>query len=142
AYICGEETALLESLEGKRGVIRSKPPLPAISGLFGKPTLVHNVITLCSVPWIIRNGGLAYADYGTNESTGTMPFQLSGNVQHGGLIELPFGVTISDLITKFAGGTRTGRPIKAIQVGGPLGAYLPPRLFDTPLTYENMANVG
>ena len=142
AYICGEETALLESLEGKRGVIRSKPPLPAISGLFGQPTLVHNVITLCSVPWIIRNGGLAYADYGTNESTGTMPFQLSGNVQHGGLIELPFGVTISDLITKFAGGTRTGRPIKAIQVGGPLGAYLPPRLFDTPLTYENMANVG
>lgn len=142
AYICGEETSLLESLEGKRGIVRAKPPLPAIAGLFGKPTLVHNVITLCSIPWITTNGGAAYAQYGVGTSTGTMPFQLSGNVKLGGLIELPFGLSIGELIETFSGGTRSGRPIKAVQVGGPLGAYLPPSLFDTPLTYEAMAAIG
>lgn len=142
AYICGEETALLESLEGKRGIIRTKPPLPAIAGLFGKPTLVHNVITLCSVPWIMRNSGEAYAAYGVGDSTGTMPFQLAGNVKHGGLVELPFGMPIGEVVERFGGGTRSGRPIKALQVGGPLGAYLPASLFDTPLTYEDMAAVG
>jgi len=142
SYICGEETALLESLEGKRGIIRSKPPLPAVAGLFGQPTLVHNVITLCSVPWIIRNGGSAYSEIGVGASTGTMPFQLSGNIRQGGLIEIPFGMPLGDLIDKYAGGTQSGRPIKAIQIGGPLGAYLPTSLFDTPLTYEAMAEIG
>ena len=142
AYICGEETSLLESLEGKRGIIRAKPPLPAVAGLFGQPTLVHNVITLCSVPWIVRNGGKAYSDYGVGRSTGTMPFQLSGNVKEGGLIEIPFGMPLGELIETFSGGTRSGRPIKAVQIGGPLGAYLPPDRFDTPLTYEAMADIG
>jgi len=142
AYICGEETSLLESLEGKRGIIRAKPPLPALEGLFGKPTLVHNVITICSVPWIIRNGGNAYAEYGVGASTGTMPFQLSGNVKQGGLVELPFGMPVGEMVEKFSGGTRSGRPIKALQIGGPLGAYLPSRLFNTPLTYEAMAAIG
>ena len=142
AYICGEETSLLESLEGKRGIIRAKPPLPAIEGLFGKPTLVHNVITLCSVPWIIKNGGNAYAKYGVGASTGTMPFQLSGNVKQGGLVELPFGMPVGELVERFSGGTRSGRPIKALQIGGPLGSYLPTSLFETPLTYEAMAAVG
>lgn len=142
AYICGEETSLLESLEGKRGVVRSKPPLPAIEGLFGRPTLVHNVITLCTVPWIVANGGAAYAQYGVGASTGTMPFQLSGNVKQGGLVELPFGMPVGELVEKFSGGTRSGRPIKALQIGGPLGAYLPPSLFHTPLTYEAMAAIG
>ena len=142
AYICGEETSLLESLEGKRGEIRAKPPLPAISGLFGKPTLVHNVITLASVPFIFREGGDAYSSFGDGNSTGTMPFQLAGNVSKGGLIEIPFGMKLGDFIDEFGGGTRSGRPIKAVQVGGPLGAYLPPRLFNTPMTYEAMAAIG
>ena len=142
SYICGEETALLESLEGKRGIVRAKPPLPAIAGLHGKPTLVHNVITLCTVPFIIRNGGEAYSRIGVGASTGTMPFQLSGNVRHGGLIEVPFGMTIRQLLEDFGGGTASGRPVKAAQIGGPLGAYLPPALFDTPLTYEALADIG
>ncbi|MBT7370378.1 MAG: formate dehydrogenase [Gammaproteobacteria bacterium] len=142
AYICGEETSLLESLEGKRGLIRAKPPLPAVEGLFGKPTLVHNVITFCSVPWIVRHGGAAYREYGVGDSSGTMPFQLSGNVKQGGLIEIPFGMPLGEFIDAFSGGTRSGRPIKAVQIGGPLGAYLSPAQFDTPLTYEAMAEIG
>ncbi len=142
AYICGEETSLLESLEGKRGQIRAKPPLPASAGLFQKPTLVHNVITLCAVPWIVREGGDAYSDLGVGPSTGTMPFQLAGNVKQGGLIEIPFGMKLGDFLDAYSGGTRTGRPIKTVQIGGPLGAYLPPRLFDTPLTYEAMQEIG
>ena len=142
AYICGEETALIESLEGKRGIVRAKPPLPAVAGLHGRPTLVHNVITLCAVPWIVANGGEAYSRIGIGASTGTMPFQLSGNVKYGGLVEVPFGMTISQLLETFSGGTASGRPIKAVQIGGPLGAYLPPQLFDTPLTYEALAGVG
>jgi formate dehydrogenase iron-sulfur subunit len=142
AYICGEETSLLESLEGKRGIIRAKPPLPAIEGLFGKPTLVHNVITLCSVPWIIKNGGEAYRRFGVGNSTGTMPFQLSGNVKRGGLVELPFGMPLGEFIDAYGGGTRSGRPLKAVQVGGPLGAYLSREQLGTPLTYEAMAAIG
>ncbi len=142
AYICGEETALLESLEGKRGVVRAKPPLPAVAGLLGQPTLVHNVITLCAVPWIVKHGGERYRQYGVGASTGTMPFQLSGNVKTGGIVEVPFGMTVRELVEKFGGGTLSGRPIKAIQVGGPLGAYLSAAQFDTPLTYEAMQAIG
>ena len=142
AYICGEETSLLESLEGKRGEIRVKPPLPAISGLNGQPTLVHNVITLASVPAIMANGGAWYASLGIGRSTGTMPFQLAGNIKRGGLVEAPFGLALGELIHGFGGGTRNGRPIRTVQIGGPLGAYLTPEEFDTPLTYEAMAELG
>ena len=142
AYICGEETSLLASLEGGRGEVRAKPPLPAVAGLFGRPTLVHNVITLCSVPWIVRNGGEAYAAMGVGASTGTMPFQLSGNVRHGGIVEVPFGVTLGALVEEWGRGTRSGRQVRAVQIGGPLGAYLAPKHFDTPLTYEAMAGIG
>ena len=136
AYICGEETSLLESLEGKRGQVRAKPPLPAISGLFGKPTVINNVLSFASAPWILEHGGKAYADYGIGRSLGSQPFQLAGNVRYGGLIELAFGATIRDLVEGFGGGTRSGRPIRAVQVGGPLGAYFPESLLDTPLDYE------
>ena len=142
AYICGEETSLLESLEGKRGEIRVKPPVPAIAGLFGRPTLVHNVITLCAVPAILEHGGAAYAELGVGRSTGTMTFQLAGNVERGGLIELPFGVSLRELIEDWGGGTRTGRAIGAVQVGGPLGAYLTGAQLDTPMTYEALAEIG
>ena len=139
AYICGEETSLLESLEGKRGQIRPKPPLPAIKGLFGKPTVINNVLSLACVPRIMARGGKAYAEYGMGRSRGTMPVQLAGNVKHGGLIELAFGVTLRELIFDFGGGTASGRPFRAVQVGGPLGAYFPESLLDTPLDYEAMA---
>ncbi|MBA6342209.1 formate dehydrogenase [Colwellia sp. MB02u-10] len=136
AYICGEETALLESLEGKRGMVRFKPPLPALEGLFGKPTIVNNVLSLAAIPFIMSEGSQAYQRYGTNRSRGTLPFQLAGNVKQGGLIELPFGSSLKDLIDNFSGGTASNRPIKAIQVGGPLGAYLPSHKLDIPLDYE------
>ena len=139
AYICGEETSLLESLEGKRGVVRAKPPLPALQGLFGKPTVVNNVISLCSVPWIMAHGAKAYADYGMGRSRGTLCVQLGGNVKFGGLIELAFGTTLGEVVDEFGGGTSSGRPIRAAMVGGPLGAYFPPALFDTPLDYEAFA---
>ena len=142
AYICGEETSLLESLEGKRGEIRVKPPVPAIAGLFGRPTLVHNVITLCAVPAILEDGGAAYAELGVGRSTGTMTFQLAGNVERGGLIELPFGLPLRELIEDWGGGTRTGRAVGAVQVGGPLGAYLAGAQLDTPMTYEALAGIG
>ncbi|MAW79879.1 MAG: formate dehydrogenase [Parvularcula sp.] len=142
AYICGEETSLLNSLEGKRGEVRSKPPLPALEGLFGKPTLVHNVISLCSVPAILDKGAAFYRDYGMGKSTGTMPFQIAGNVKQGGLYETAFGVTLRELVEKVGGGTFTGKPIRAVQIGGPLGAYLPPRLFDLEMDYEAMAANG
>jgi formate dehydrogenase iron-sulfur subunit len=138
AYICGEETSLLESLEGKRGQVRAKPPLPAISGLFGKPTVINNVLTFASTPWILAHGGKAYADYGMGRSRGTQAFQLAGNVKQGGLVELAFGVTIRRLVEIFGGGTATGRKLRAVQVGGPLGAYFPDSLLDTPLDYEAM----
>ncbi|MCJ1886479.1 NADH-quinone oxidoreductase subunit NuoF [Pseudomonas sp. LA21] len=139
AYICGEETALLDSLEGKRGVVRAKPPLPALQGLFGQPTLVHNVLTLASVPVILAKGAQFYRDFGMGRSLGTMPFQLAGNIRHGGLVERAFGLTLRELVEGYGGGTATGRPLKAAQVGGPLGAWVPPSQFDTPLDYEAFA---
>ncbi len=142
AYICGEETSLLESLEGKRGQVRFKPPLPAIKGLFGQPTVINNVITLASVPHILAHGAEAYRGHGTNRSRGTLPMQLTGNVRHGGLFEVAFGMSLRELLYDIGGGTRSGRPIRAVQVGGPLGAYLPESQFDTPLDYEAFAAVG
>ncbi|MCZ0732883.1 formate dehydrogenase beta subunit [Phreatobacter sp. AB_2022a] len=142
AYICGEETSLLESLEGKRAIVRAKPPLPALQGLFGKPTVVNNVLSLASVPWILVNGAKAYADCGMGRSRGTMPVQLGGNIRRGGLVELAFGISLRTLIEDFGGGTRSGRPLKAVQVGGPLGAYLPDGLLDTPMDYEALAAAG
>ena len=142
AYICGEETSMLESLEGKKGMVRAKPPLPALEGLFGKPTVVNNVITLASVPWILANGGKAYADFGMGRSRGTMTFQLAGNIRQGGLVEKAFGVTLRDLMEEFGGGTISGRPARAVQVGGPLGAYLPEHQFDLPMDYESFSAEG
>ena len=139
SYVCGEETALLESLEGKRGQVRAKPPLPAHHGLFGKPTVVNNVLTLATVPEILVRGAEGYAALGTGRSRGTLPFQLAGNIKHGGLFEAPFGLTLGDIIDDVGGGTATGRPVRAVQVGGPLGAYFPRELFDTPLDYEAFA---
>ena len=142
AYICGEETSLLESLEGKRGLVRAKPPLPALVGLFGKPTVVNNVLSLAAVPFILDKGARAYADCGMGRSRGTLPFQLAGNVKRGGLVELAFGPTLRELMFDFGGGTRNGRPLRAVQVGGPLGAYLPESQWDTPLDYESFAKIG
>ncbi|MBL1430191.1 MAG: formate dehydrogenase [Robiginitomaculum sp.] len=142
SYVCGEETALLESLEGKTGIVRSKPPLPAIAGLFGQPTVINNVITLCAVPDILAKGGDWHASLGIGRSTGTLPFQLAGNVAKGGLVELPFGASLQELVSDFAGGTKDGSKIRAVQVGGPLGAYLPPELFDTLTGYEEFASIG
>ena len=141
AYICGEETSLLESLEGKRGLVRFKPPLPAIEGLFGKPTVVNNVISFATVPIIMDKGAQFYADYGMGRSRGTLPIQLAGNIKYGGLVELAFGATLRELLYDFGGGSATGRPIRAVQVGGPLGAYLPESQFDTPLDYEEFAKI-
>jgi formate dehydrogenase iron-sulfur subunit len=142
AYICGEETAMLESLEGKKGIIRFKPPLPAHSGLFGKPTVVNNIVTLASVPDIIIQGGESYAEYGVGRSKGTLAFQLAGNVKRGGLVEKAFGVTLRELVEEWGGGTATGRPIKAVQVGGPLGAYLTNEQLDTQMDYEAFSAIG
>jgi formate dehydrogenase iron-sulfur subunit len=142
AYICGEETSLLESLEGKRGQIRFKPPLPAIEGLFGKPTVINNVITLASVPIILDCGAAYYKNYGVGRSRGTLPVQLTGNIKRGGLIEKAFGVTLRQLLYDYGGGSLSGRAIRAVQVGGPLGAYMPESQFDTPLDYEDFAKIG
>ena len=139
AYVCGEETSLLESLEGKRGIVRFKPPLPAIEGLFGKPTIINNVISLASVPIILDKGGAFYRDYGMGRSRGTLPIQLAGNLKQCGLVEKAFGVTLRELLYDYGGGSATGRPIRAVQVGGPLGAFLPESQFDTPLDYEAFA---
>lgn len=142
SYVCGEETSMLESLEGKAGLVRYKPPLPALEGLFGKPTVVNNVVTLGSVPEILVRGADAYASLGVNRSKGTLAFQLAGNVRQGGLVELPFGRTVRELIDDFGGGTATGRPVRAVQIGGPLGAYFPDSLLDTPLDYEAFVAAG
>jgi formate dehydrogenase iron-sulfur subunit len=142
AYVCGEETALLESLEGKRGIVRAKPPLPALEGLFGQPTVVNNVITLAAVPLILSRGAAHYRDYGVGRSRGTLPIQLAGNIRRGGLVEKAFGVTLRELLYDFGGGSASGRPIKAVQVGGPLGAYVPESQWDLPLDYEAYAAVG
>jgi formate dehydrogenase iron-sulfur subunit len=142
AYICGEETSLLESLEGRRGQVRFKPPLPAIAGLFGRPTVINNVITFASVPAVLARGADWYRDFGTGRSRGSLPIQLAGNIKRGGLVEKAFGVTLRELLHDFGGGTRSGRPIRAVQVGGPLGAYWPESRFDTPLDYEAFAQGG
>jgi formate dehydrogenase iron-sulfur subunit len=142
AYVCGEETALLESLEGKRGIVRTKPPLPALSGLYGKPTVINNVITLATVPIIFAKGSAFYKNFGVGRSHGTLPFQLAGNIARGGLVELAFGVTLRELMFDYGGGTASGRPARAVQVGGPLGTYLPESQWDIPLDYEAYAAVG
>ncbi len=136
AYVCGEETSLLNSLEGRRPVVRAKPPLPALQGLFGRPTVVNNVISLASVPVILAQGAARYRDFGLGRSRGTIPLQIAGNVRHGGLFEVAFGLTLGQIVDDIAGGTASGRPVRAVQVGGPLGAYFPPALFDTPFGYE------
>jgi formate dehydrogenase iron-sulfur subunit len=140
AYICGEETAMLDSLEGKRGMVRAKPPIPAIEGLFGKPTIINNVLSFAAVPYILAKGGKAYQDYGMGRSRGTLPFQLAGNVKQGGLVEKAFGVSLRILINDFGGGTASGRPVRAVQVGGPLGSYLPDAMLDLPMDYEAFAS--
>ncbi len=142
SYVCGEETAMLDSLEGKRGIVRAKPPLPAIEGLFGEPTVINNVISFASVPIILAKGAAFYRDYGMGRSKGTLPFQLAGNIKRSGLVELAFGVTLRTLIDEYGGGTLSGRPIKTVQVGGPLGAYVPEAHWDVPLDYEAYAAKG
>ncbi len=141
AYVCGEETSLLESLEGKRGLVRFKPPLPAIKGLFGQPTIINNVISLASVPIILDKGGDYYRDFGMGRSRGTLPIQLAGNLKHPGLVEKAFGLTLRELLYDYGGGSASGRPLRAVQVGGPLGAYLPESQFDTPIDYEAFAAI-
>jgi formate dehydrogenase iron-sulfur subunit len=142
AYICGEETSMLESLEGKRGEVRVRPPLPAIRGLFGQPTIVNNVVTLATVPWIMAHGAEGYANFGTGKSRGTLPIQLAGNIRRGGLVERAFGLSLRELLYDYGGGSASGRPIRAVQIGGPLGAYVPPSQFDTVVDYEALAAIG
>lgn len=142
AYVCGEETALLDSIEGKRGQVRAKPPLPALQGLFGKPTVINNVLSLAAVPFILAEGADAYAAVGFGRSRGTMPVQLAGNVKHGGLYEIGFGITLGALVNDIGGGAASGRPVRAVQVGGPLGAYFPPSMFHLPFDYEAFAQAG
>jgi formate dehydrogenase iron-sulfur subunit len=139
AYICGEETSMLDSLEGKRGMVRAKPPIPALEGLFGRPTIVNNVLTLGSVPAVLADGGATYASYGFDRSLGTQVFQLAGNIAHGGIVETDFGITLDELINGYGGGTRSGRPARAAQIGGPLGAYVPASQFDLRAGYESLA---
>ena len=141
AYICGEETSMLESIEGKRGIVRFKPPIPAIEGLFGKPTIINNVMSFAAVPIILDKGGEFYKNYGVGRSRGTLAFQLAGNIKQGGLVEKAFGVTTRQLIDDWGGGTATGKPVRAVQVGGPLGAYLPQSKLDVPMDYEEFAKV-
>ncbi|MEY8828212.1 NADH-ubiquinone oxidoreductase-F iron-sulfur binding region domain-containing protein [Sedimentitalea sp. XS_ASV28] len=142
AYVCGEETSLLNSLEGKRGVVRAKPPLPALEGFLGRPTVVNNVISLATVPVIFEKGAQYYADFGLGRSRGTVTLQIAGNVARGGMFETAFGITLGDVVNDLGGGTRSGRPVKAVQVGGPLGAYMPVTKFDTPLGYEEFDAAG
>lgn len=142
AYVCGEETSLLNSLEGKRGTVRAKPPLPAIQGLFGRPTVVNNVLSLATVPWIMAHGAQAYHDFGLGRSRGTIPVQIAGNVRRGGLFEAAFGMTLREIVHDIGGGTLSGRPVKAVQVGGPLGAYFPASKLDTPFGYEEFDGAG
>ncbi len=142
SYVCGEETAMLESIEGKRGVVRAKPPLPAVAGLFGEPTVVNNVVTLATVPYILAHGAAAYRNFGLGRSRGTIAVQLAGNIKRGGLIETAFGITLREVLFDYGGGTSSGRPIRAVQVGGPLGTYVPSSQWDVPLDYEAYAGIG
>jgi formate dehydrogenase iron-sulfur subunit len=139
SYICGEETAMLESLEGRRGMVRYKPPVPAVAGLFGKPTVINNVLTLATIPIILARGGGFYKNYGVGRSRGTQPIQLAGNVKRPGLFEKAFGITLREIVYEYGGGTASGRPVRAVQVGGPLGAYFPPNLLDVAFDYEELA---
>ena len=142
SYVCGEETAMLESIEGRRGMVRVKPPLPAIEGLFGTPTVINNVLTMASVPSILARGAAAYSALGTEKSQGTQVFQLAGNIARGGIVESAFGISARELVYDFGGGTRSGRPVRAVQIGGPLGAYLPTDRLDVPMGYETLAEAG
>jgi formate dehydrogenase iron-sulfur subunit len=142
SYVCGEETAMLDSLEGKRGLVRAKPPLPAVQGLFGKPSVINNVISLASVPLILARGAGYYRDFGMGRSRGTLPLQLTGNIRYGGLVEKAFGVSLRELIEDFGGGTESGRPVRAVQVGGPLGAYLTAEQLDVAVDYEALLEIG
>jgi formate dehydrogenase iron-sulfur subunit len=142
AYICGEETSMLESLEGRRGEVRVRPPLPAIKGLFGMPTIVNNVISLASVPIILDKGAKFYQDFGTGKSRGTLPIQLAGNLKHGGLVERAFGLSLRELLYDYGGGSASGRPLRTVQIGGPLGAYVPASQFDTAVDYESLSGIG
>jgi formate dehydrogenase iron-sulfur subunit len=142
SYVCGEETAMLESLEGRRGMVRAKPPLPAIKGLFGTPTVINNVLTIASVPSILARGAEAYAALGQNRSLGTQVFQLAGNIARGGIVETAFGISARELVEEFGGGTRSGRPLRAVQIGGPLGAYLSAEKLDVPMAYEALIEAG
>ena len=142
SYVCGEETAMLESLEGKRGIVRAKPPLPAISGLFGQPTVINNVLTIAAVPYILERGPQAYAAFGIGRSLGTSVYQLGGNIARGGIVERGFGISLAELVNGYGGGTRSGRPVRAVQVGGPLGAYLPAHALDVAMDYESLAAAG
>jgi len=142
AYICGEETAMLESLEGKRGMVRAKPPIPALQGLFGKPTVINNVLSFAAVPFILAKGAATYKNYGMGRSHGTLPFQLAGNIKRGGLVEKAFGVTLGELVNDFGGGTASGKKVRAMQIGGPLGAYVPAAQLGMPMDYETFAANG
>ncbi|HKS57551.1 MAG TPA: NADH-quinone oxidoreductase subunit NuoF [Steroidobacteraceae bacterium] len=142
AYICGEETSMLESLEGRRGEVRVRPPLPAVKGLFGRPTIVNNVISLASVPIVLRRGAAFYRDFGVGRSRGTLPIQLAGNIKRGGLVERAFGVSLRELLYDYGGGSASGRAIRAVQIGGPLGAYVPASQFDTAIDYEALSGIG
>ena len=142
SYVCGEETAMLESLEGKRGIVRAKPPLPAISGLFGQPTVINNVLTIAAVPYILEHGPQAYAAFGAGRSLGTSVYQLGGNIARGGIVERGFGISLAELVDGYGGGTRSGRPLRAVQVGGPLGAYLPAHALEVAMDYESLAAAG
>lgn len=142
SYVCGEETAMLESIEGKRGMIRPKPPIPALNGLYGKPTVINNVMTLSAIPMILADGAAAYQGLGVERSRGTQVFQLAGNIAKGGIVETAFGITLGELVDDFGGGTHSGRPIKTVQVGGPLGAYLDKSSWDVPMAYESLAAAG
>lgn len=142
SYVCGEETAMLESIEGRRGMVRVKPPLPAIEGLFGTPTVINNVMTMASVPSIMARGAQAYAALGTEKSQGTQVFQLAGNIARGGIVETAFGISARELVEEFGGGTLSGRPVRAVQIGGPLGAYLPADRLEVPMGYETLAEAG
>jgi formate dehydrogenase iron-sulfur subunit len=142
SYVCGEETALMESIEGRRGQVRAKPPIPALRGLFGQPTVINNTLSFAAIPFILDEGAAAYADIGMGRSRGTMPVQIAGNVKHGGLFETGFGITLGELVNEIGGGTASGRPVRAVQAGGPLGAYFPAALFDTPYDYEAFTAAG
>ncbi|MBF0400112.1 MAG: NADH-quinone oxidoreductase subunit NuoF [Magnetococcales bacterium] len=142
AFVCGEETALLASIEGQRGMPRIRPPFPAIKGVFGKPTVINNVETLSNLAWIINNGGAAYAAIGTEKSKGTKVFALAGAVARGGLVEIPMGMSIRQLLEEIGGGSKSGRPLKAVQLGGPSGGCIPASMFDTPIEYEAINATG